>query len=122
MDLKRLLNEPVALGVAIRMTLLAAIAFGLSMTDTQLVSLMAAVEAVLGLFTRQSVTPNQLAESRVQSAVSSGEAVTPKTATTKRAEKPVSCRDCHGTGRVPGVRPDQIVPCSTCGGTGTVLE
>lgn len=63
--MNRLKNEPVALGVAIRLVLVAAMSFGLHLTDAQLVATMAAVEAVIGLFTRQSVTPNQLAEARV---------------------------------------------------------
>lgn len=59
------LNEPVALGAAIRLSLLAAMSFGLALTDTQLVSLMAALEAILGLFTRQSVVPTKLANARM---------------------------------------------------------
>lgn len=80
----RLLNEPVALGAAIRLSLLAAMAFGLSMTETQMVALMAALEAVLALFTRQTVTPNQLAVERVERAQQAGQPITPTTATTPR--------------------------------------
>lgn len=50
-------REPVALVNAIRLVLLAAIAFGLSLSEGQLVALMAALEAVLTLVTRARVTP-----------------------------------------------------------------
>ena len=65
MDLKRLLNEPVLIGAAIRLSLIAAIAFGLSMTEQQMLALMAALEAFLALITRALVVPNGLAEARV---------------------------------------------------------
>lgn len=65
MDIKRLLNEPVLIGAAIRLSLIAAIAFGLSMTEQQMLALMAALEAFLALITRALVVPNQLAEARV---------------------------------------------------------
>jgi hypothetical protein len=61
----RLMNEPVLLGGAIRAVLLAGMAFGLTVTPEQLAAVMLAVEAVLALFTRAIVTPNQLAEARV---------------------------------------------------------
>lgn len=61
----RLLNEPVLIGAAIRAVILAAVAFGLNVTAEQIASLMVAVEAVLALVTRALVTPNQLAEARV---------------------------------------------------------
>ena len=64
-----LFNEPVALGAAVRMSLLAAMAFGLNMTEVQLVALMAAVEAVLGLITRSSVVPVTLAKERMADGV-----------------------------------------------------
>lgn len=83
--MNRMLNEPVALGAAIRLVLVAAMAFGLQLTDTQLVASMAAIEAVLGLVTRQTVTPNQLAEDRIEQAQRAGKTVTPTTATTPRA-------------------------------------
>lgn len=50
-------REPVAIVNAVRLSLLAAITFGLSLTDAQLVASMAALEAVLTLFTRRQVTP-----------------------------------------------------------------
>lgn len=63
--MNRLLNEPVMIGAAIRAVILAASAFGLDMKPEQLAALMTAVEAVLALVTRAMVTPNQLAEARV---------------------------------------------------------
>lgn len=50
-------REPVAIVNAIRLCALAAVSFGLSLTDGQLISLMAALEAVLTLLTRSQVTP-----------------------------------------------------------------
>ena len=57
-------REPVALVNAVRLVLLAAITFGLSLTDAQLVASMAALEAVLTLFTRQQVTPTAYVDDR----------------------------------------------------------
>jgi len=48
--------EPVAIVNAVRLVALAAMTFGLDLTNTQLVSSMAALEAVLTLFTRSQVT------------------------------------------------------------------
>lgn len=64
-QIRRLLNEPVLLGAAVRAIVFAAMAFGLDVTVDQLAAVMAAVEAVLALATRALVTPNQLAEARV---------------------------------------------------------
>lgn len=50
-------KEPVAIVNAIRLVVLAAVAFGLNLTDIQIVAAMAALEAVLTLFTRSQVTP-----------------------------------------------------------------
>ena len=50
-------REPVAVANAIRLVLLAAISFGLHLTDVQLIASMAALEAGLTLFTRRAVTP-----------------------------------------------------------------
>jgi hypothetical protein len=61
----RLLNEPVLIGTAIRAVVLAGMAFGLQITPEQLAAVMLAIEAVLALVTRTLVTPNQLAEARV---------------------------------------------------------
>jgi hypothetical protein len=49
--------EPVAVMAALRMIILAAMAFGLNWTAEQVASVMLAVEAVLGLITRSKVTP-----------------------------------------------------------------
>lgn len=62
-------REPVAIVNAVRLVLLAAITFGLSLTDAQLVASMAALEAVLTLFTRQQVIPTGDADDRGQSAL-----------------------------------------------------
>lgn len=59
-------REPVAIVNAVRLVLLAAVTFGLSLTDAQLVASMAALEAVLTLFTRRQVTPSP-ADDRGQS-------------------------------------------------------
>lgn len=59
-------REPVAIVAAIRLSLLAAIAFGLSLTDLQLVASMAALEAVLGLFTRTQVAPVPVVEAALK--------------------------------------------------------
>ena len=61
----KLQNEPVMIAAAIRAVIVAAIAFGLDMTPEQMGSLMLAVEAILAVVTRSQVTPNQLAEHRV---------------------------------------------------------
>lgn len=61
----RIFNEPVLLGAAVRAIIYAAMAFGTPITTEQLAALMAAVEAVLALITRAVVTPNHLAEARV---------------------------------------------------------
>lgn len=64
--MNRLFNEPVLIGAAIRSCLLAAIALQwVRLTDQQIATVMVAAEAVLALFTRALVTPNQLAEQRV---------------------------------------------------------
>lgn len=63
--LKRVLNEPVLLGAAIRLSILAVMAFGVRVTPEQLAAVMAALEAILALATRAFVTPNHLAEARV---------------------------------------------------------
>lgn len=50
-------TEPVAIVNAVRLTILAAMSFGLQLTDVQLVATMAALEALLTLVTRSRVTP-----------------------------------------------------------------
>lgn len=54
-------TEPVAIVNAIRLIALASIAFGLQLTDVQLVAVVAALEAVLTLFTRSQVSNQQTA-------------------------------------------------------------
>lgn len=63
--MNRLLNEPILLGAAIRATLLAAVAFGFTISPEQIAALMIAVEAILTWLTRSFVTPNHIAEARV---------------------------------------------------------
>ena len=50
-------REPVAIVNAVRLSLLAAITFGLHLSDVQLVASMAALEAVLTLLARSQVVP-----------------------------------------------------------------
>lgn len=49
-------REPVAIAAAIRAVILAAVLFGLDMTQEQIAGTMLAVEAILALITRQAVT------------------------------------------------------------------
>jgi hypothetical protein len=64
--MNRLLNEPVALAATVQSIIGFCIIMNwLSMTDAQTGSLMIAINAVLGLMVRSQVTPNQLAEARV---------------------------------------------------------
>ncbi len=64
--MKRLLNEPVALAATVQSLVGFGIIMGwIHMTDAQTGSLMIAINAVLGLGVRALVTPNQLAEARV---------------------------------------------------------
>ena len=51
--------EPIAIVNAFRLCALAAMTFGLNLTNTQLVALVLALEAVLTLFTRAQVTSAQ---------------------------------------------------------------
>lgn len=63
---RRIFNEPVLLATAVRLSLIAAIAMGwMHLTMDQILALMAAVEAILALITRSFVTPNHIAEARV---------------------------------------------------------
>lgn len=62
--MSRLLNEPVLIATAVRSCILAGTAFGLDWTGEQIATVMLAVEAVTAVV-RQLVTPNQLAEARV---------------------------------------------------------
>ena len=49
-------REPVVIAAAIRSVILAAVTFGVDLSPEQIASVMLAVEAVLALITRQSVT------------------------------------------------------------------
>lgn len=55
-------NEPVALINTIRLAILAGAAFGLNVSDAQLVIIMSLAEAVLTLVSRNLVTPNDHVE------------------------------------------------------------
>lgn len=61
----RLFNEPALVSAVVNTGMLALIAFGLSLTEPQMLAVMAFVNAVLALVVRALVTPNQLAEHRV---------------------------------------------------------
>lgn len=50
-------TEPVAIAAAIRAVLVAAVAFGLDLDESQIVAVVVAVEAVLALVVRSKVTP-----------------------------------------------------------------
>ena len=63
--MSRIWNEPVLISVAIRAIIFTIMAFGVQVTTEQLAAIMAALEAVLAVITRSLVTPNQLAEARV---------------------------------------------------------
>lgn len=63
--MKRLLNEPTLIAGAIRAIILCAVSFGWDLTVEQIAQVMLALEAVLTLVNRALVTPNGLAEMRV---------------------------------------------------------
>lgn len=50
-------REPVAITAAVRAVILAATAFGLNWTAEQVAAIMIAVEAILAIVVRQSVSP-----------------------------------------------------------------
>jgi hypothetical protein len=52
-------REPVVIAAAVRAIIVCAVAFGLKWTPEQIGATMLAVEAILAVITRQSVTPNQ---------------------------------------------------------------
>lgn len=62
-------REPVAIVNAVRLAVLAAMTFGLDLTEAQLIAVMAALEAALTLVARQSVTPNPTVEEHLDTAV-----------------------------------------------------
>ena len=55
---RRIQEEPVLFGAAVRASLLAAMTFGLHLTMVQLTASMVAVEAILAFATRKASTPN----------------------------------------------------------------
>lgn len=57
-------REPAVIAAAVRAIILAATAFGLGWTAEQVAAVMLAVEAVLAVAVRQSVTPNVDVRSR----------------------------------------------------------
>jgi hypothetical protein len=67
---RRLLNEPALLSALVNTALVALIAFGVTLTDAQMVAVMGFVNTVLAVAVRTMVTPNQLAEARVAAGVS----------------------------------------------------
>lgn len=52
-------REPVAIAAIVRTGILLLVAFGFKLSVEQIAAVMAFTEAILGLITRQSVTPNQ---------------------------------------------------------------
>ncbi len=74
--LKRLLaTEPTLFTTAIRLTLLAAVGFGLQWSPEQIVMLLAAFEGWLAVYARMNVTPTVKAEEQVEAAAVTGHAV-----------------------------------------------
>jgi hypothetical protein len=67
--------NPVIVATAIRATLLCAVAWGLKATADQIAATMLAVEAVLGLFTRQATTSNARLEQKVDERVAHREMI-----------------------------------------------
>lgn len=61
-------TEPVAVAGAIRAIILCAVAFGLKWTADQVAATMLAVEAILTVVTRQSVTANTNVAARIENA------------------------------------------------------
>jgi hypothetical protein len=59
------MNEPVAIGAIVRSALTALMAFGIGLTAEQVAAVVIVAEMISGFVIRQSVTPNRLAEHRV---------------------------------------------------------
>lgn len=70
--MRRLLDEPILFGAAIRACFYAASTFGLSLTTEQTAAVMGALEAILALATRMYVTPNHMAEARAMEKLQQG--------------------------------------------------
>lgn len=62
-------REPVAIVNAVRLVILAAVSLGLSLEPGQIVTVMAALEAVLTLIARSQVVPTQTVEEHLDTAV-----------------------------------------------------
>ena len=62
-------REPLVIVNAVRLVVLAAVSFGLDLSEAQIVSVMLALEAVLTLFSRSQVTPNETVEEHLDTAV-----------------------------------------------------
>lgn len=63
--MNRLLNEPVVIAGLVNTFVILLMTFGIKVTPEQLAAIMAFTNAVLAAVVRALVTPNQLAESRV---------------------------------------------------------
>lgn len=64
--MNRLALEPVAIASFVRLVLIAAVSFGLNLTDAQFVSVMAVVEAGAALITRQQVVAMPVADAALR--------------------------------------------------------
>jgi hypothetical protein len=78
--LEKIQKNPVLLTSALRSLIAAAGAFGFELTGEQMFALMAALEAILALFTREAVTPNINVQRKVEERVAHRE-LTGQTAT-----------------------------------------
>lgn len=67
---RRLLNEPALISGFINTIMVAVIAFGVTLTDAQMVAVMGVVNGGLAIAVRALSVPNQLAEARVAAGVS----------------------------------------------------
>lgn len=61
-------REPIVIVNAVRLVVLAGVSFGLDLSEGQIVATMLALEAVLTLFARSQVTPNQTVEEHLDTA------------------------------------------------------
>lgn len=62
-------REPIVIVNAVRLVVLAAVSFGLDLTEGQIVATMVALEAVLTLFSRSQVVPVDTVEEHLDTAV-----------------------------------------------------
>ena len=61
-------REPIVIVNAVRLCVLAGVSFGLDLSEGQLVASMLALEAVLTLFSRSRVVPNESVEEHLDTA------------------------------------------------------